>query len=537
VIDVGGVDYIDVADSRVYPKDKSVKIDKNADMHDLLDAKIMTDTVNKYHNLYDVTVDVRGKFNMLGKGTIDYLNATGKKQQLFMDSIVVREMTDGTHRTIGFGKVSEEKGFVLNPRIMFKGDVILKSEQKPFTYDGYALIDQVSPRVKTNWFSITEDVKPDSLYLPITDSMTVNESRNRVYAGIHLARENTEPYPTVLYGKRSVSDDDLFTATGILHVDPATKAFNVGRRSKILEGDLAGPLFQYNDQTEQIYCEGPVTFNLDINLVDFKAGGMIKHDIKDTVFEFSVMLAITFPVPMDIMETMAYDVIELSAKRPSPYYLDPIMQRRIAIFNDDEKATEKNFKEITRIGSFKKKGSDKYSILISEVNLTWDQTTKSYKSKGPITLAYIGSKGIHKKIEGYLELGERGLRDFFKFYIKAGSEDWYYFQYQNNILSILSTYEKFNNSLRELDIEKRKTKSEDNKLFVFQLGGSKRQANGFVDAMKQFAEGPAPNTGPKTPKEDTPPEEGNPNEEAVPEEGEPEEDGDKPAPQESSDDE
>lgn len=57
-------------------------------------------------------------------------------------------------------------------------------------------------------------------------------------------------------------------------------------------------------------------------------------------------------------------------------------------------------------GTFKKPDEFKYTIFFTDLHLVWDKETRSFYSKGPIGISYIGPTAVNRMVQGaYLEIG------------------------------------------------------------------------------------------------------------------------------------
>ena len=89
----------------------------------------------------------------------------------------------------------------------------------------------------------------------------------------------------------------------------------------------------------------------------------------------------------------------------------------------------------------------------------WDSTSKSWLSTGPIGIATIGKNQVYRYVNGMMEFTKKRNGDEFTFYLELTGQDWYFFNYRNNILQALSSDIAFN----DLIINARKSKSEQKK--------------------------------------------------------------------------
>ena len=63
------------------------------------------------------------------------------------------------------------------------------------------------------------------------------------------------------------------------------------------------------------------------------------------------------------------------------------------------------------------------------------------RSYGKIGVAFVGDKGIHKKLDGYIEIGLKNNN--FNIYLKTGANEWFFFEYKPNSLGLISSYDDY----------------------------------------------------------------------------------------------
>ena len=153
------------------------------------------------------------------------------------------------------------------------------------------------------------------------------------------------------------------------------------------------------------------------------------------------------------------------------------------------KDLKKVLAEIETTGAFPRPKSFKENLVISDVNLVYDNEQRAYKSKGKFNLSFVGEKAIHKRIKGYIELGHRMGSDYFNIYLTTTLGDWVYISFDGGAtnVQIISSYEDINSLIESLDLKKRTVKGEQKDQFIVYEIGSESKAIQFAKRMKAFA--------------------------------------------------
>ncbi len=83
-------------------------------------------------------------------------------------------------------------------------------------------------------------------------------------------------------------------------------------------------------------------------------------------------------------------------------------------------------------------------LVISNVDLHWNEGAKSFYSVGKLSVANIYDKDINAEFEGYMEIKKVSSGDIVNIYLEATKDLWFYLSFQNGILSGVSSEDGFN---------------------------------------------------------------------------------------------
>ncbi|MDE5743697.1 MAG: hypothetical protein K2H62_05015, partial [Bacteroidales bacterium] len=95
-------------------------------------------------------------------------------------------------------------------------------------------------------------------------------------------------------------------------------------------------------------------------------------------------------------------------------------------------------------------------LVFSNIGFEWDPRTSSYRSTGTGELLTVGPNRINKKMKVYAQItrGRRG--DVINIYIEGSRYNWYYFNYSDHILQVLSSDQAFNEAIDKVKPGKRR---------------------------------------------------------------------------------
>lgn len=444
-IDINGVPSILVADAEIFPDSNHVVILPEAVMKTLQKAKITANTKTKLHNLYDAKLDILGRRNYTGEASYDYKNKSGELQTIRFNTVKV----DTAYRTRGISALADTN-FRLNPRIFFKGDVVLKAEDRYFNYKGFARIEQYSNVLKTDYFSFEGEVNPDSSLTEILDPR--NQRGDRLFIGLHIANSSGTAYGTFISKKTEPNDLDIFKINGVLLFDEKQREFRMGQKEKLFGNSVRGDYYVFNEVQETIYGEGK--FNLG---VDFGEG--LKYDFRgsatdkllDEKLSFDAVSTFDFKFLDKALSIMTEDLIKSSGEAAVPRNDRPMFIKALTELLDN-KAGQKAINDIQLYGTFNKNKLPKdleHTLSFSEINMYWDKDTRSFRSKGPVGILAINDKLINKQFKCYMTFVRKRNADSWNLYIEANPSTWYFLSYSKGLMEGLSSNQEFNQLLQE----------------------------------------------------------------------------------------
>jgi hypothetical protein len=107
--------------------------------------------------------------------------------------------------------------------------------------------------------------------------------------------------------------------------------------------------------------------------------------------------------------------------------------------------------ELGLLGRYKKfPDALERSILLADVSMKWDSSTRSYVSFGKIGIASVGKNQINRYAEGFIEFSKKRTGgDDLTIYLKLSPNDWFFFNCRGNQLSVSSSDLTFNDMIRE----------------------------------------------------------------------------------------
>lgn len=468
IINAQDANIIRVADVGVFPKDGLVSILDNGDMEPLKEAYIIADTSNLYFPFRDAFVKIFSKKDYLANGIGQYnFEIDGKKQDIPFSQI--KSNDNGT--TVASGTITEDVLFQLNDHFHFYGNVLLTANKKEMEFDGgFKMIQNC---VSSNWVAFKTDINPDSVAIPVKESVGTNQAKLQTGFFFNSTRNQ---YYVAMFGASTTASAPLNVCTneGILSFDDKLNSF--------LLKDNKAPFYNSELNLSLDRCvlsgKGELDLGLELSLVNITTIGDYNYKTIPDSASIKVTVLLDFIFENKLLELMAENLAKSNSE--SVNLLETNLLFALSKFLDEDdivKATS----EINELGYLRRvpNAFDK-SITITDVELKWHPDLNSFISTGPIVVGNINKKMINKKMDGYIAFENSRSGDAVSIYLMPDKNQWYFFHYERGVMQAISSSEVFNNMLLDIKRDKRITNDKKTNLTYEFVLSTKRTATDFV---------------------------------------------------------
>ncbi len=449
VITAKEVKYINVADARIYPEKGDVIIEKDAVIRTFTNAKIVANSITKYHNLYNCTANVFARKSYAGSGYYDYVDELKTKQTFYFSNISV----DTTFQTFAETDIPDSSKFRLSPNFEYKGKVKLKSINQFLVFDGAAKISHDCAGIPKTWFKFESEINPNNIYIPISKD-PVNELGKPIAASMMVTTDSTHFYSAFLSGKESTNDPYVLPADGFLFFDKGSREYRISNKEKLVERSLPGNYLSLNVSQCKVYGEGKINLGGDFGQLKIETFGSALHFLIPDSAIFDMIMSINFYFADASIDKMA-DQIATTAELKSTDFSRPIFEKGMREMLGKEQA-DKLISQLNLYGSYKKFPDElRKTMVLTDVKMKWNKSTRSYTSYGKIGIGNIDKTQVNKYVDGRIEIIKKRGGDILNIYLEIDSNNWYYFNYTRGTMLAVSSNEAFNNVVKELKPEKR----------------------------------------------------------------------------------
>ncbi len=481
IINCTRIKYIYVADGLVHPDSGKMTIKRNAKIDPLENSTIIANSTNRYHEIFDAKTEILGRYNYRASGKYNYKDGEGKLQEVFFEEIKV----DSSKQTIAKGFVEESANFTISPRYDFKGEVELYASKKNLTFDGNGKLKHNCELIPKDWFRFRGELNPKDVLIPI-DTVLRNEKKNPVVASVMMKNDSAHLYPRFTSLPKTYSDHELIHASGFLRFNAEKNVFEISNLAKMEELSLPGNYINMNADDCNMYGEGRLNLGVDFGHMKVDPVGNITYYAQADSGIIKTMMSSDFFFSSEALDYMAKTFQANTAGEPIDFDTEVFthgLQEYVG-----KKKSDKLITDLSLLGKFKKFPKElEKSLFFTDVQMRWNQETRSYVSIGQLSLSNIKNNVINQKLNGNLEIVKRRSGDIFTLYLEVDAYTWYYFFYTRGILQVLSSDTGFNDIVKNTKNDKRKTKYGKGKTFSYMLSSPKKQKD-FVRKMQQILE-------------------------------------------------
>jgi hypothetical protein len=344
-LEANRVDSILVADAVVYPEGGKVAFYANGRIAPLHRATLKAPKGLNYHTILDATVNIISGEAYTANGRYKYTDVEGKPQFITMDSIYVQ---DGV--TTAKAKISDDSGFLLTDRILFRDNVTLRANERFLYFDGEVRIQSDNEFLRESWFSFSGFVNPDTIFIPIKNP--TNKKGQELTVGIHFIPFYRAFYTNFLQPRRNKDDIDVLLAEGGLSVDRATKAFRIGPEKKISGQSLRGNWVEYNDAARITTAYGRLNFPAAIppTGAQMAFAGLWREEQRFQKLSTDLVWVLHFPnLPSSLAEALGNRMYSWALAQEDVDFSDQRLAEALAeILDPDPSQPETNTQEILR---------------------------------------------------------------------------------------------------------------------------------------------------------------------------------------------
>ncbi|GAA4039770.1 hypothetical protein GCM10022409_26930 [Hymenobacter glaciei] len=462
---VGGVPYIAAADAWIIPDSGRVNILAAGRLQRLHNANVLLDSLAKFHNLYNSNIDVLSKESFAGSGEYIFKTAHdsvalrfgsfGPDQAAVMagkgkkfkrnesgEAIGTENGAAEGPATVATAVVSNTSKFQLTPRIGYRGNVELNSRRRGFAFNGQVQLQFGKNRALAQWVAVKDSIDPKNFSLNLNDVKA--EDGAPLVTGIFLSDQTNVLYPLYAAAIPNSTDLTVFKVDGKLRYDNKKEVYTISRSDPADANAYEGSALTYTDATNSLKFHGPMSF-IGNTIKDFKmvGAGVGTANPDSARYDVEALLGIDVTLPPKALDIMANELAKTTKNLPEAQTGSTNEFFNLAQFIGDKGVDAASQRRGFAEPLMKLSPKLAHTILLSRVNLRWNDRRRAWYSVGPIGLAGVGKESMNALINGYIEIRRETGGDIVQMYLEADKTSWYYLKFANNLLLVKSQNEDF----------------------------------------------------------------------------------------------
>jgi hypothetical protein len=448
-LNINGIPYINIGDSRVYPDSGRVVVEEKAVIQTLYNANYVCDSVNQFHHHHKGELNILGRNRLNGKTTYQYVNLGDDTLSIQFSSFKYLEgekRKDGYY-TQGLGVVTKEDQLHIGPKILYRGKVYMHSKKKDLSFDGFVKLDLAGALQYSDWLQYKNNGETNQVNIDLKNA--VSADGKPLVSGLCLENASKNLYTTFVSLKKSDDDQMILPVNGQLVYDADSNEFAIGDTLKLIGQSLKGNFVSYNDDKSTLKYGGLFNFiNETPSVIPFMAGEG-HADLKLNDYQTQFVLNLEFKGASAQMEIVGKHLKELSAFLPQPE-----LDQSEAAYEKSKQKEDLLYRSIAEkidndgVEKFKlKKGMGPTSIMLASADFTkglciqhvemkWSEEYKSFYSVGKLQVSNIMKNEINREIPGYVELRKTVNGDVINILLEPSYGNWYFFTYEDNRLAM-----------------------------------------------------------------------------------------------------
>jgi len=460
LLEIGGVKVIKSADAFIYPPDTAnIFVQPGGKMKQITDARILCDTITKYHTINRAVVDIKGKKLYNATGYYEY-NIPDHNQEVFFNNIIGERRGPGNQKTKNVlttanGDLAEKDSFFMATKVLFKGKIILRGNQPNMRFEGFSKLD--ADKLPNNqWFSVYTEVDKNNPTIRIKKAE--NEEEDPLVTGFYLSRELGDMYPRILLPAYARVDRPILNCQDVFKYEPKNDRFIFGDSTKLVGTNvLRGSKMIFDNRVGTVQAEGPLNLGSGLAYMKVKGAGRLKSDF-NTVTDSTgytvtgeFMTGMEMTIPKILVDMMVNDIKASSFDAQVAIYNTnaAFYQPAVSEFVSDEKDLTAVMTDLqSNFINLPKKDAN-FAFLLGRHPVIWNAEYQSFLSlEDKIPVVAINGEPLNKVLNVFVEYKMPGNQDDrFYLYIKPSPDLWYFFGYQAGTLNVVSSSTKFNDAL------------------------------------------------------------------------------------------
>ncbi|MBI1837409.1 MAG: hypothetical protein HYR91_09110 [Flavobacteriia bacterium] len=310
------VEFIDVADARIYPDSMKLTIRKKAKMDPLTNAKIVANYITQYHKFIKCDLEITARRAYTGKGIYPYYDLDSMLTNFTMDRIFL----DSTFQTEARGKIAEDAKFYLSKQFDYYGDVTVKAAIPTIIFTGATRMNHTCEKFPRAWIAFSAKIDPANIQIPIDANMKSIDGK-AITSGIiwrdSRSLDSIKLYPTFLSPMADPNDPAAMTASGLLQYNVDAGEFQISSKAKLANRAEKGNYIALHTESCSMNGDGIINLGMDFGeIVKIDAAGTVNYNQSTGKTSINATVRYFFPFDKGLMESIATKINAVEGLKP-----------------------------------------------------------------------------------------------------------------------------------------------------------------------------------------------------------------------------
>jgi hypothetical protein len=482
IINCLNVPFINVADARFFPDSGKVTIFRKAVLDTLRNAKMLANTVTRFHELVNVKGNIFGRKSFLASGDYSYLDENEQPHVFKFQKI----NPDTAGITVSEGKISEESNFKLNPYFSFAGLVKLYAPNQFLVFEGGTKIVHGCNKVGKSYLKFKGEINPREIFIPVQGEL-VDVENNPVGSGLLYSLDSSKVYSSFISPVKGKKDKNIISANGYIFYNKEENSYQISSKEKLQENSLPGNFLTLNTSNCSVYAEGKLDLGAELGQVKTNTVGQLSnYTINDSTI-LKLMMTVDFFIEEKAMKKMYQDMEPYLGSATTIDFSKPEFEKGLRELMGKEKG-DKAISDLNLNGGFRRFPDElEKTFFLSDVIMKFDKESKSFLSTGKIGVGNVYKNEFNRYVDGVIQLKKQKSGDMLTIYIELDQSNWYYFSYFKGVMSCVSSNKEFNTILSEVKPKSRKMEVDKGPSYQYNVCGANKK-DAFLKKIKRSEE-------------------------------------------------
>jgi hypothetical protein len=296
------VDFVEVADARIYPDSGLIVVRKGAILDPLKNAQIVANDVDTFHRFIDANIQIFSRDVFQGICKFPY-----RDNENNVTVIPMKLIKGDKTLTVASGEILEKDNFKLSKYFDYFGKIDIYSNSKGLLLDGSTRLNH-SCKYDRSWMKFKDKVEAENVQIPIAENV-VNAKNERLAVGF-LWRDSQKMdslriYPAFLSKLEGVNDPSLFSSNGYIQFNDRANEFQIGSKDRLNKKDSLSNILTLHLGTCFLTGMGDINLGVNYGEVKIDGYGKIEYSTEDQKTNISMNARISMPVSKDVMENLS----------------------------------------------------------------------------------------------------------------------------------------------------------------------------------------------------------------------------------------